>query len=102
MIDKSLRRIELVCFDNALQIDQRSRTCARNRAPSQQQVYVVQARHPGATIEPKCAHFVPMPACECGSSLVDIPLCVMTKTQSKQLHEFTRIIFVGSIFPTFC
>src|SRR5436305_15261812 len=62
MIDKLLRCIELVCFDNALQIDQRTRTCARNRTSSKQQVYVVQARHPGATIEPECTYFVPRPA----------------------------------------
>ena len=63
MIDKMLRRIELVRINNALQINKWCRTCTRYRTSSQQQIYVVQARHPGATIEPERAYFVPRPAC---------------------------------------
>src|SRR5271169_5350127 len=43
-----------------------------------------------------------MPACECCSTFVDILLRIVTKTKRKQFHEFTRIIFVRSIFSTFC
>src|SRR6266480_3097605 len=42
-----------------------------------------------------------MPAGERCSPLVDILLRIVTKAKRKQFHEFTRIIFVRSIFSTF-
>src|SRR5947207_15247284 len=43
-----------------------------------------------------------VPSGECGSAFIDILLSVMTKAKRKQFHEFTRIIFVWSVFATFC
>src|SRR5215471_9701162 len=41
-----------------------------------------------------------MPTGKRSSALVDILLCVVAEAKRKQLHEFTRIIFVGSSSST--
>src|SRR5260370_29901134 len=62
VIDKVFGRSNFVRIHYALQVYRRCCTSSPCRAAHEQQVQVVEARHPGAAVEPQGAHLISGPA----------------------------------------
>src|SRR5258706_8993452 len=61
VIDKALGRVNIVRLDDRLQVNGIAPALAREDAPCQQVIDIIQARHPGTTIQPERTYLVTRP-----------------------------------------